>query len=261
MSYKQVGSIRYFVFDLLEKERVTHGLITRRGGVSKVPFDSLNLGGTVGDETTNVIENRRLVNITFGIKSTQVFDVWQVHGTDIICTEKPRLPNQVHQKADAILTNRDDLWLFMRFADCVPILLFDPITKVIGIIHAGWKGTVSGIAGKTVKKMSEYYGSNPADIIAGIGPSIGPDHYHVRNDVIHEVDRSFGSESKSFLLEKEGVYSFDLWESNRWFLRQAGVEKIEIAKICTSCHLDDWFSHRAEQGKTGRFGAVIGLSA
>jgi YfiH family protein len=147
----------------------------------------------------------------------------------------------------------------MRFADCVPILLHDPGKGVIGIAHAGWMGTLRDVAVATVNAMKKNYGSNPADIIAGIGPSIGPDHYEIGADVILQVMQKHGDESELFLKSHQGKIHFNLWEANRVALERAGVRQIEVSGICTACHTEDWFSHRAEKGRTGRFGALISL--
>jgi YfiH family protein len=149
----------------------------------------------------------------------------------------------------------------MRFADCVPILLHDPRRKVVGIAHAGWLGTVRLTAAAAVRAMAEHYGSRPEDIQAGIGPSIGPDHYEVGADVIAKVQESFGSDAAQLVQQRGRKQHFDLWQANRLQLEQAGVRQIEVAGLCTACHLEDWFSHRAEKGKTGRFGALIALGA
>jgi YfiH family protein len=163
------------------------------------------------------------------------------------------------QRADIILTDKLDLTLYMRFADCVPILVHDPHKGVVGLAHAGWMGTLRDVATATVKAMKDQYGSNPADIVAGIGPSIGPDHYEVGADVILQVMQRFGDESELVLKSHNGKIHFDLWKTNRMLLERAGVEKIEVAEVCTACNTDDWFSHRAEKGRTGRFGALIAL--
>lgn len=148
----------------------------------------------------------------------------------------------------------------MRFADCVPILLHDPLKHVVGIAHAGWLGTVRDVAKATVETMRERYDSRPADVIACIGPSIGPDHYEVGQDVIAQVEQTFGADA-SLMLPRHGSRThFDLWKANQYLLERAGVHQIELAGICTACHTDDWFSHRAEKGKTGRFGALISLA-
>jgi YfiH family protein len=188
-----------------------------------------------------------------------VYDVHQVHSNDIVITEHALPPDGIHIKADAMITRMPGVTLMMRFADCVPILLFDPVNRVVGLSHAGWKGTINKIAGKTVEKMKATYGTDPDSLLVGIGPSIGPDHYSVGADVVEQVVSSFGDSSDQLLLSHQGKSYFDLWKANIINLTEVGVNKIEIAEICTQCRLDDWYSHRGEQGETGRFGVVLGL--
>ncbi len=167
--------------------------------------------------------------------------------------------DEPHLQADVILTNVPGITLLMRFADCVPVLLHDPIRKVIGIAHAGWMGTVRGTIRFAVEAMQSRFGSNPGEILAGIGPSIGPDHYEIGPDVKAQVRQAFGQKASSLLRERQGDIYFDLWAANRLALEKSGVNKIEVAGLCTACHTEDWYSHRAERGRTGRFGAIIAL--
>jgi len=249
--------LRFYQFNSLQ---VRHAVFTRHGGVSPKPWNSLNLGGTVGDEIERVRRNRLLCFETMDCKPDSIFDVWQVHSADAVCADVPRKFDEPYQKADIILTDKLDVTLFMRFADCVPILVHDSVKGVIGVSHAGWLGTVRDVAGATVDTMRERYGSNPSDVIACIGPSIGPDHYEVGDDVITQVRQTFGGDASLMLPLHGGKTHFNLWKANQYLLERAGVSQIEIAGICTACHTDDWFSHRAEKGKTGRFGALISLS-
>jgi len=189
-----------------------------------------------------------------------VYDVWQVHSAEVICTDVPRPRDITHKKADAILTDNPKITLFMRFADCVPILFFDPVKKVVGVAHAGWQGTVKGVVTATVDKMASEYGSRPSDIRTGIGPSIAAHHYEVGPEVVHQVRESFGTKADSLLPSQNGSVYFDLWAANHHLLELAGVREIEISGLCTACHPEDWFSHRGERGQTGRFGALIALS-
>jgi polyphenol oxidase len=264
MHSNQSDGIHFHTFESLEERGVVHAIIGRQGGVSPQPWASLNVGGTVGDEADRVLENRRRSFQALGRKFESLFDVWQVHGIEVVITDSPRPPDQPHMKADVILTDRPGVTLFMRFADCVPILLFDPVRQVIGIVHAGWQGTVKKIATVAVQSMHAHYHSKPQDILAGIGPSVGQHHYEVGDEVVRQVHQAFGYKIKDLLEspngggEKSGV-KFDLWRANQLVLEEAGVQQIEIARICTACHLDDWYSHRGEQGHTGRFGALIGL--
>ncbi len=267
MPFQQHSGVRYFTFESLALAGFEHAIFTRQGGISPTPWASLNLGGTVGDLASRVVQNRLRAFQALGRQPESIFDVWQVHSCEVVCADAPRLPHQEHTKADAILTDTPQVTLFMRFADCVPVLLADPYRGVVGLVHAGWKGTISRVAAAAVRKMHDQFGSNPADLLAGIGPSIGAHHYPVGRDVAEQVIQTFGSQAKAFLSPiEQGSMSndkyqiqFDLWAANRTILEHSGVGSIEVAGICTACYPEDWYSHRAEQGKTGRFGAIIGL--
>lgn len=259
MSFTQQNGIRYFTFDSLPGT-VTHAVFTRQGGVSPSPWDSLNVGGSIGDEIAHVRENRIRSFEALNRIPESIFDVWQVHSADVVVAENPRPLETEYRKADAILTNNPQVTLFMRFADCVPILLHDPVKNVVGIVHSGWLGTVRGAVCAAVDAMQKRYATRPGDILAAIGPSIGPDHYEVGEDVIARVKAAFGWDADALLEKHDDSIHFNLWDANRLLLEGAGVEQVETAGICTACHLDDWFSHRGEKGKTGRFGALISLS-
>ena len=238
-----------------------HAVFTRQGGASPAPWSSLNVGGTVGDDPARVIENRHRSFRCMGRPIDSLFDVWQVHGRDVVCAEAPRSLQTPYQQADVILTDRPEVTLFMRFADCVPILLYDPLRRVVGLAHSGWQGTVKGAASQAVKVMQERYGTSPDDILAGIGPSIGPHHYDIGQEVIEGVQAAFGADASGLLGSWNGgsELQFDLWSANRLDLENAGVRQIEVSGLCTACHLADWYSHRAEKGRTGRFGALVAL--
>ncbi len=259
MPFNQNMGVRYFQFDIFPNT-ITHAIFTRQGGVSPAPWNSLNVGGTVGDSLDNVRRNRIRAFRALGRAPESLFDLWQVHGTRAAFATQARPPYGHEDKGDLIFTDTSDVTLYMRFADCTPLLFHDPRRGVVGIAHAGWKGTLLGVAGASVKAMGEQYGSKPHDILAAIGPSIGVDHYEVGIDVIAQARASFGADAESLLPEYGDRRHFDLWAANRLQLARAGVEQIEIAGLCTACHLDDWYSHRAEKGKTGRFGALIGLN-
>jgi polyphenol oxidase len=240
-------------------EGCIHGFYTRKGGVSVGQWTSLNQGGTVGDERIHTIENRKRAFSFFDRKVESIFDVWQVHGNTVICADHPRDLDEPHTKADAILTRNPEITLFMRFADCVPIILYDPIKKVVGAVHAGWKGTVNNIVKDTIQTLQRNFQVSPSDIIAGIGPSIGPDHYIVGEEVQAKALDIFGDDIKQVISVIDQKIHFNLWRANEYLLQQQGVKTVECAEICTACHLEDWYSHRAENGATGRFGALIAL--
>ncbi len=258
MKFLSQNNLRYLTLDIFP-DSVSHAIFTRRGGVSPAPWKSLNVGGGIGDDPEQVRENRYRSFTALGRTRESIFDVWQVHSADAVFATAPRSQDTPYEKADIILTDKPEVTLFMRFADCVPLLFHDPRRNVIALAHAGWLGTVRGVARATIQAMQARYGSNPADILAGIGPSIGRDHYEVGMDVIHKVQESFDKASESLLFSQNGSTHFDLWAANRLQLEQSGVTSIELAGMCTACHLEDWFSHRAEKGRTGRFGVLMAL--
>ena len=259
MPFKQIGDVRYYIFNSFQSLSIPHAVFTRKGGFSPKPWESLNMGGTVGDDPNRVIQNKKLALNILNRNYNSVYDVWQVHSSKVIKVDKPRNPSHPYHQADAMITNNPNVTLMMRFADCVPILLFDPVKEVVGLVHAGWEGTVKKIVINALSWMGKHYGSSPGDIISGIGPSISVEKYEIKSKVERMVRNSFGNDSDNVLRRKNGLIKFDLWEANRMLLSQSGVNKIEIANICTASHLDDWYSHRGEFGRTGRFGVVIGL--
>jgi polyphenol oxidase len=260
MSFIEKEGLRYYQFDLFKNQPLFHAVLTRHGGFSQAPYSSLNTGGTVGDEYEAVLANHQKIYNVLGFDFKSRFDVWQVHGKEVICTGTPRDPETPHQKADGIITDNPDVTLFMRFADCVPILLYDPVKKIIGIVHSGWQGTYKQIARVAVEKMAACYGTRPEDILAGIGPSICQYCYKVGQDAWDAFKKSFGREKASrYFTEQNGILYLDLWKANRETLQSAGVKQIEVSGLCTAEHLDDWYSHRAEHGKTGRFAILMSI--
>jgi len=260
MPFRQVGDLRLFALESLDLPGVLHAAFTRRGGVSPSPWASLNLGGTVGDDRPRVLENKRRLLQAVDRPLDSLFEVWQVHSADVVQADEPRGQADLRQ-ADAIITSNPDVTLLMRFADCVPVFLVDPRKRAVGLVHAGWLGTVRKTVAKAVRALEQAFGSDPADLKAGIGPSIGPDHYPVGDDVVQAVREAFGAEADEFLELRDGAAHFDLWGANRRLLEGVGVTSIEVAGVCTACHPDDWYSHRGEAGRTGRFGGLLALSA
>jgi hypothetical protein len=260
MPFHEHSSLRYYSFDIFSNA-VKQGVFTRRGGVSSAPWHSLNLGGSVGDDPAHVVENRLRVFNSMGRDPESIHDVWLVHGTDIVYADSPRPIREPSARADIIFTDNPNVSLFMRFGDCVPILLHDPKRKVIGIAHAGWMGTLRGVVNSAVQGMQSHYGCDPKNIVAGIGPSIGVDHYEVGADVVSQFQEKYNHHADQILQVRNGSTYLDLWTANAIQLQKAGVEQIQVSGVCTACHLDDWFSHRAEKGKTGRFGALMALQS
>lgn len=255
-----VNSPTYYQFEHWHNTPLRHGVFTRHGGVSTGAFDSLNVGGMIGDEQANVLENSRRVYSVLGLHPQQVCTVWQVHGADTIFIERPQPQRKWIDRADGMITRRTDIGLAMRYADCVPVLFYDPVQHAIGIAHAGWRGTVVGVVCSVLTAMQTAFGSRPSDVQAAIGPSIGPERYQVGEEVVEAVKARFGDTAGLVLRANDGSAYLNLWEANRRLLAAAGVGQIEIAGICTAENTHDFYSHRAEKGKTGRFSAVLALN-
>ncbi|NJD59163.1 MAG: peptidoglycan editing factor PgeF [Anaerolineae bacterium] len=261
MQVIQSGSIKYNRFSSFDLPGLYHAVFTRQGGTSPAPWKSLNFGSSVGDDKSLVQRNKEKAFTTTGIDLKSVYDVYQVHSSEVVRATRPLNTGEVHLRADAMITNQPGVTLLMRFADCVPILFYDPKNRAVGLAHAGWIGTVNKIANKVIRKMEICFGSKTTDLLAAIGPSIGPDHYQIQSDVAKKVVSSYKNDAAKVLINHDGKIYLDLWLANDISLREAGVGKIEIAGLCTQCHMDDWYSHRGEHGKTGRFGIMLGLEA
>ncbi len=261
MAFITNDGLKIYQFDIYQGQQIIQAVFSRQGGVSPEPFHSLNVGGTVGDDLVNVVENRRRSFSAVGRKLESMHDVWQVHGTNVVFAESPRHPDTPHVQADILFTDNPDVTLYMRFADCVPILLHDPVNRVVGLAHAGWLGTVKKVADIAVKAMTDKYGTNPGDIQAGIGPSICQEHYPVGPEVVQQINQAFNSDAEKIINYHSDKAYLDLWKANQLTLEQAGVRHIDLAGLCTVCHLQDWYSHRGEKGRTGRFGSLIALNA
>ncbi len=261
MVFSQQNGLRYYRFESFDGALVTHAVFTRQGGTSPKPWASLNMGSLVGDATDRVEANRRRAFQAVGRDPNSMYDVWQVHSASVVRVDKPRPADAVHIQADGLITNQPGVTLFMRFVDCVPLLLFDPVRRVVGLVHAGWRGTVKKIAVTAVQEMVAGYGSRATDIRAGIGPSISARMYEVGEEVVAQVREAFGPQAERLLPKFKQRVSFDLWEANRILLAEAGLVQIENSGVCTASNLQDWFSYRAEEAPTGRFGVLIGLKA
>ncbi|MBI3160262.1 MAG: peptidoglycan editing factor PgeF [Chloroflexi bacterium] len=260
MPFRQPDSVRYFTFDSFADQPLTQMIFTRQGGVSPGELSSLNLGLTVGDDPANVAENRRIAFRAAGRPLESLSDSWLVHGADVVIYDQPRPAGQASPpKADIILTDNPDVTLFMRYADCVPLLFHDPVHKAIGLAHAGWQGTLKQVAARAVQALAERFGTRPADLWAAIGPSISPERYEVGPEVAERATAAFGADAPAVLPRFGESVHFDLWAANRLTLEGAGVRHIEVCGLCTAQNPADWFSHRGQQGRAGRFGALLAL--
>lgn len=267
MIEKKIHSLSVWCFENLSgHEGIDHFVTTRRGGSSRPPYNALNLSFNVGDDPETVLNNRTTVAEALGIALANLTTARQIHDAHVkIVSEALRGRGSTdYQSAiegtDAMVTNVAGVCLMVLSADCVPILMYDPAKEVIGVVHAGWKGTLCLIARKTAKVFQEQFGSSPHDIRAGIGPSIGPCCFEVGPEVISQARDRLGT-SKEYIRNKSanGKGYFDLWGANLRQLVQAGIpeKNIEVAQMCTCEHADVFFSHRSDKGQTGRFGAGI----
>jgi YfiH family protein len=230
-----------------------HAIFTRKGGHSVAPFDSLNVSGSVGDSETQVDANRRLLAKSLGFSDIRF--VHQVHGTDVVCFSRNRDTGAkaLSIKADAMISDIPGTVLAVQVADCQPVLLFDPIGRVAGVVHSGWRGSIGNILGKTVAHMANRFNCAPSDILAGIGPSLGPccaEFVNYRREI-----------PESFWQYRQGADHFDFWAASTDQLADAGVlrQNIVVSGWCTKCRSDLFFSYRAKP-VTGRFAAAIGLT-
>ncbi len=228
------------------KPGLRHAFSTRRGGVSRPPFGTLNLGLNTEDDPVSVRENWVQLSRAAGLDRDRMAFTRQVHGEAIAAAEAPG----VFPDTDALVTDTAELALAVQVADCVPVFLYDPSRKAVGLAHAGWKGSALDIAGKTAAALVERFGSKPADLSACIGPSIGPCCFEVGPEVAERFPSRYLEHGR-----------LDLWAVNRDSLIAAGMDPnaIHISRLCTVCHRDWFFSHRGDGGKTGRMAAVIGL--
>lgn len=237
---------------------LVHAIFTRVGGFSQAPYRSLNLSVSVGDKPAVVRQNFERACRAVGIAPEQTVSCPLVHGARVLTvTHKNR--QAVMAAADGLITRAAGIHLFMRFGDCTPLLFFDPVVKAVGLTHAGWRGTMQNAAGATVQALSDRFGCRPGRLIAVIGPAIGPCCYEVGPEVITAAEQTFTETTGLFTRRNGRQAHFDLWEANRRQLAAAGVGQIIQTGLCTACRTDQFFSHRAERGRTGRFGAVIGL--
>lgn len=260
------NGVWYGIFTEFAARGIRHGISTRLGGKSIEPFVNLNLGLHTGDDAETVWYNRQSFCEAVGLPANKIVTAEQVHGDVVqLVTEADAGRGAQHyhkaiRKTDALITNVSNLPLMLFFADCVPVLIFDPIARAIGISHAGWKGTVAKIAQKTILAMQQSYNTKPADCLVGIGPSIGPCCYKVDEFVMSKLRNNF-SKWEGLVKPHVDHWYLNLWEANRLQLLEIGVvdKNITISEVCTADNTSLFFSHRAENGQTGRIGAVIAL--
>ncbi len=238
---------------------LSHGVTERTGGVSLTPFTSLNLGLHVGDAAEIVCRNRERVATAVGLNLTRMVCAEQVHGSQVAVItgndagRGATTTESAISGVDALVTGESDLLLTLFFADCLPVLLADTERHVVAVAHAGWRGLIGGVLENTLERMAQQFGSRPQSVIAAIGPGVSPCCFEVGAEVAAHFPTS--------LIHRQGNEKphVDLPGAARLRLIDAGIpaDRIDGADLCTTCYTERFFSHRREQGRTGRMGAFI----
>ncbi len=261
--WRDNGVVKVLVCRPLEEAGFANAFSTRGGGVSDFPKNSLNLAGFNEDSAENIYENRRRFLTAFE-GNYRLAMVWQVHGSDIKVVNDLDDVGDSEEKADAVVSNISGILAGAKTADCVPVLIGDPVTRSFAAVHAGWRGTVASIVDKAVSKLSDIYGAKPADMIAAIGPAAGCANYEIGQEVIDLFAQNLDDSEKYLAPTRDGHALVDLHRANRDQLITVGLsdENIFTAPFCTMERPDLFFSYRLEKqkfGKTGRLLSVIGL--
>jgi YfiH family protein len=269
--WRDAGGVRALISAALEEDGFPNGFSTRLGGASPMPENALNLAGFNEDTAENILENRRRFLKLFA-GQWALAGCWQVHGSDVRLVNTPAEAKPAEDAhgdtiyCDAILSDAPGVMAGVKTADCVPILIGDPKTGSFAAVHAGWRGTLAGIATKAVGRMLGEYGAQPTDVRVAIGPAAGSCCYEVGMDVIGAFREHFPHQEQLFTETRPDHACINLLQANHSQLVSAGVnpERIQIAPLCTMCRTDLFFSYRREKnvyGKVGRLMSVIGRTA
>ena len=254
---QSTGELVTYEFESLAVDGLVHAVFTRLGGVSRGPFATLNVGSNVGDDESALAENHARIYAHLGTRGDRVASARQVHGNRV-AEVRAAGGGQVQPNTDGLVTRTPETGLLLRFADCQPVLLYDPEKHALGLVHAGWRGVAQGIARRAVEAMRKAFGSRPEALLAGLGPAIGPCHYTVGKEVAAVMAYALPDWKEAMLPDGDG-WRLDLSVANAQQLAAAGVHQVEQAGLCTVCHSDEFFSHRADNGRTGRFATVAYL--
>lgn len=256
MKTKRLGKISYLEPAWAAGMPLAAGFTTRHGGVSRAPFNSLNLGTNTGDNPANVEANRAAFARAFALPSHLLLTVRQVHGTRVLAIDEPNFDFAHFQKveSDAIVTNQRGILLAILVADCYPVILYEPDRHVAAVVHAGWQGAAAGLIGQTVRIMQEEFGCRVERLQAAVGPGIAAHKYEVDRPV-RDAFRA-GSDQWSRIAQETrlGHWLLDLRLSCLLQLEEAGVDRrtVDLVEECTCCHKEKFFSYRRDQGQTGR---------
>ena len=261
---KEKEGVPYLAFSHLEETHlVRHGFSTRLGGVSQGMFSTMNLSFSRGDEPEHVRENYRRLGRAVGFSCESLVFSDQTHTTHVRrVTEADRgkgfaIPRD-YTDVDGLITNVPGLTLATFYADCVPLFFVDPVHRAIGLSHSGWRGTAGRMGQVTLEAMHREFGTDPAQVLAAVGPSICQDCYEVSRDVIEEFEKW---PELYYEKENQGKYQLNLWRANELILLEAGVrpEHLSVTNVCTCCNPFLLFSHRASKGRRGNLGAFLML--
>lgn len=260
--WRERDGVRVLISKRLEEAGFVNGFSTRLGGVSPFPENSLNLAGFDEDSAENIHENRRRFLKVLG-DDLRLTSVWQVHGDGVKLVRTDEDIENTKEKFDALVSDRSGIVAGVKTADCVPVLIGDPVSGAYAAIHAGWRGTVASIVVRAVEKLQKEFGSEPKNMIAAIGPAAGCKNYEIGADVIDAFEAAFTPAGKYFSPTSEGHAMIDLHLANADQLIACGVPvgNIYTAPFCTMDRIDLFFSYRVEKkiyGKTGRLMSVIG---
>lgn len=238
---------------------LVHFCTSRAGGVSVGNYASFNLNPFVGDQPSHFEKNKQLLCDKYGIQPGKLVIPFQTHGTEIRAIDERFFHLSEEEKShylhgvDALFTRMPEVCIGVTTADCVPLQFYDPVTKVVAVAHAGWRGTCGKIALKTIQKLTETFDVDPENLLITIGPSISGKVYEVGAELIDNFQEA-GFDTTSLFEQRNNAIYLDLWEANRQLLLQAGVlpENIEIAGICTFTEHEKFFSARRLGIKSGR---------
>ena len=263
------GEVPFLTYPLFEKTGVVKSAFsTRIGGVSKGCYESMNLSFDRGDDKDAVMENFQRIASAIGTNCHDMVLSRQTHTANVrVVTEEDKGKGIVRERdytdVDGLVTNVPGICLVTSYADCVPLYFVDPIKKVIGLSHSGWRGTVGKIGKETVRVMKEHIGCDPADILAAVGPSICQDCYEVSGDVIEKFKEAFDEKDwdNLFYRKNNGKYQLDLWKANESVFRESGIckEHIAVTNVCTHCNSKILYSHRETGDKRGNLCAFLAL--
>ena len=263
---KQRCGVVYLSAEGLNGSSAVHGFSTRLGGVSQAPFDSLNLGFSRGDDPRCVHENYRRFCAAVGVDKDRLVCSRQVHLDHVLRVDRADAGKGIDRErdyeADSLITNEPGLGLVIFSADCIPVLLLDPVRRCAAAVHAGWRGTALGIAARAALRMREDYGCRPEHIRAAIGPGISPCCFLTRDDVPGALRDGLGSQAETCIRPAEdGRWHVDLKGANALWLRRAGLspEHIALCPDCTACRTDRFWSHRVMGERRGSMAAIIQL--